>query len=132
MKKFFTLLIIFIFCYFPMLKTVQAVDFCTLDDDYCNECYDVQEVRASHILVNTKEEAEKIREEIINGRNFTAAAQEYSICPSAKQGGDLGWFSKGMMVPEFEKAAFSLPLNEISEPVQTQYGWHLILVTDRR
>lgn len=90
------------------------------------------EVRASHILVSTKEQAEKVREEILAGKDFAQAAKEVSKCPSGAKGGDLGYFGRGMMVPEFEKAAFSLPVGQISEPVQTQFGWHLIEVTDRR
>lgn len=93
----------------------------------------VKEVRASHILVSTKEEAEKLREEIISGnKNFSEAAAESSMCPSGEAGGDLGYFSRGQMVPEFEKEAFSLPVGEISKPVKTQFGWHIIVVTDRR
>ncbi|MDD3012165.1 MAG: peptidyl-prolyl cis-trans isomerase [Candidatus Gastranaerophilales bacterium] len=91
-----------------------------------------KEVRASHILVQTKEQAEKVRDEILAGKDFADAAQEYSSCPSGKQGGDLGYFGRGMMVPEFEKAAFELPVNQVSEPVKTQFGWHLIVVTDKK
>jgi len=64
--------------------------------------------------------------------NLAEAAAEVSLCPSGAQGGDLGYFEKGQMAPEFEKAAFSLPLGEISEPVKTQFGWHLIVVTDKK
>lgn len=91
-----------------------------------------KEVRASHILVKTKEQAESIREDIINGRSFAEAAKEYSLCPSGKQGGDLGYFGHGVMVPEFDKAAFELPLNIVSEPIKTQFGWHLLVVTDKK
>ncbi len=86
-------------------------------------------VRASHLLVDTKEEAEKIRQEILDGKDFAEAAK-VSKCPSKHKGGDLGFFSKGQMVPEFEKTAFELPLGEVSEPVQTDFGWHLIKVTE--
>jgi len=92
----------------------------------------VKEIRASHILVQTKEQAEKVREEILAGKSFEEAAKEYSLCPSGKQGGDLGYFGRGAMVPEFEKAAFELPVNQVSEPVKTQFGWHLIVVTDKK
>jgi len=91
-----------------------------------------KEVRASHILVQSKEQANKVREEILAGKDFAEAAKEYSSCPSGKQGGDLGYFGRGAMVPEFEKAAFELPVNQVSEPVKTQFGWHLLLVTDRK
>ncbi|EKE04266.1 MAG: hypothetical protein ACD_20C00090G0006 [uncultured bacterium] len=90
------------------------------------------EVRASHILVKTQEEAQKIREEILNGKDFGHVARKNSKCPSGYQGGDLGFFKKGAMVAEFETAAFSLSPNEVSEPVQTQFGWHLIMVTDQK
>lgn len=90
------------------------------------------EVRASHILVSTEDEANKLREEIINGKDFAAVAAEYSNCPSGAAGGDLGFFGKGMMVKPFEDAAFELEVGEISKPVQTQFGWHLIVVTDKK
>lgn len=90
------------------------------------------EVRASHILVETKEDADRIKKEILAGKDFGHVARKNSKCPSGYQGGDLGFFKKGAMVPEFEQAAFSLPLNEISEPVKTSFGWHLILVTEKR
>ena len=92
----------------------------------------VTEVRASHILVDTKEEAETLRKEILAGKDFAAVAKESSKCPSGAQGGDLGYFGKGMMVPEFEQAAFNLPVGEVSEPVKTQFGWHLIKVTAQK
>ena len=93
---------------------------------------DVQ-VEASHILFDTKDvkKANEIREEILNGLNFAEAAKKYSKCPSGENGGNLGYFGKGQMVPEFEKAAFSAPLGVITEPVKTQFGYHLILVTDK-
>lgn len=90
------------------------------------------EVRASHILVSTEDEANKLREEIISGKDFAAVAAEYSQCPSGSAGGDLGFFGKGMMVKPFEDAAFELEVGEISKPVQTQFGWHLIVVTDKK
>ena len=89
------------------------------------------EIRASHILVKSEIEAKNLYEEIKNGKSFADAAAEYSMCPSGANGGDLGFFGKGMMVKPFEDAAFSLEPNVVSEPVQTQFGWHLILVTDK-
>lgn len=93
---------------------------------------DVQ-VEASHILFDTKDvkKANEIRKEILNGLDFAEAAKKYSKCPSGENGGNLGYFGKGQMVPEFEKAAFSAPLGVITEPVKTQFGYHLILVTDK-
>lgn len=91
------------------------------------------EVRASHILVNNFYQAEQIRKDIIEGReSFEDCARLYSTCPSGRKGGDLGYFTKGQMVPQFEVAAFNLPIGEVSKPVWTQFGWHLIKVTDRR
>ena len=88
------------------------------------------QVKASHILVETEDEAKKIYEEISNGKDFAQAAMEYSNCPSGMNGGDLGYFGKGMMVKPFEDAAFSLEIGTVSQPVQTDFGWHLILVND--
>ena len=87
------------------------------------------EVRASHILVKTEEEAKKLYDEIKAGKDFAQAAMEYSSCPSGMTGGDLGFFQRGVMVKPFEDAAFSLAIGELSQPVETQFGWHLILVT---
>ena len=91
----------------------------------------VTEIRASHILVNTEEEANNLYNEILNGSDFSQVAQEKSLCPSGQNGGDLGFFGKGVMVKPFEDAAFSLEVGELSNPVQTQFGWHLIKVTDK-
>lgn len=92
----------------------------------------VMEVRASHLLVGSKEEAEQLKKEIEAGKSFADAAKENSRCPSATNGGDLGYFGKGAMVPEFEVAAFSLPVGQISDPIKTQFGWHLLVVTATR
>lgn len=85
-------------------------------------------VNASHILVDTEEKAKVILEEIFSGKkSFEDAAMEYSSCPSKENGGNLGDFSRGQMVPEFENAAFSMEIGEITkEPVKTQFGYHLI------
>ena len=88
-------------------------------------------VRARHILVPTLESALEIAASIKSGQDFAEAAKAHSMCPSKEQGGDLGKFGKGQMVPEFEAAAFSLAIGELSEPVQTQFGYHLIEVTER-
>lgn len=100
---------------------------------------DKPEVRASHILITqygndekNKEEAMKIYNQLKNGADFGKLAQEFSRDPgSARNGGDLGWFGKGMMVPEFEKAAFDAKVGVVQEPVKTQFGYHIIKVTDR-
>ena len=90
----------------------------------------LREVRASHILVKSEDEAKKLLEEIKGGKSFADAAKEVSLCPSGRAGGDLGFFKKGVMVKPFEDAAFAMKeIGEISEPVQTQFGWHLIQLT---
>ena len=82
---------------------------------------------ASHILVNTEEEAAEIREKIVSGEvTFEDAAKSCSTCPSKAQGGDLGEFGHGQMVPEFEEACAAMEVGEISAPVKTQFGWHVI------
>ena len=89
------------------------------------------EVRASHLLVQTEEEAKQLREDILNGRKFEDVAAEVSMCPSGANGGDLGFFGRGVMVREFEEAAFSMNIGDLSEPIQTQFGWHLLSLTDK-
>ena len=88
-------------------------------------------VTAKHILVDTMEKATDIKTEIVNGKAFEEAAVEHSTCPSNAQGGSLGSFTRGQMVPEFEDAAFGLEIGIVSEPVQTQFGYHLIKVEDK-
>jgi len=82
-------------------------------------------MRASHILVDTKEQAEAILKEA-NALSFGSLAQSHSKCPSKAKGGDLGEFGAGMMVKPFEDATVATPVGSISQPVQTQFGWHLI------
>jgi len=97
------------------------------------ELASVSQIRASHILVKTEAEAKQILEKLKKGGNFAELAKKYSIDPgSAKNGGDLGYFSSGQMVPEFEQAAAKLKPGEISEPVKTKFGYHIIKVTDRK
>jgi peptidyl-prolyl cis-trans isomerase C len=82
--------------------------------------------RASHILVDKQSQALKILEEIKAGGNFNELAKKYSTCPSGKKGGDLGQFGRGQMVKEFEQATFAMKVGEISQPVKTQFGYHII------
>lgn len=92
-----------------------------------------EQVRASHILVATKEEADAIEKQLKEGGDFAAIAKEKSLdTGSAANGGDLNFFSKGSMVQEFEEAAFSLKVGDVSEPVKSDYGYHIIKVTDRK
>lgn len=90
------------------------------------------QVRAEHILVKTAAEAQQIKKAVDDGGSFEYYARSYSLCPSGQKGGDLGYFGKGQMVPEFERAAFATPVGEVSKPVYTQFGWHLIKVLDKR
>jgi peptidyl-prolyl cis-trans isomerase C len=90
-------------------------------------------VRASHILVNTKEEAKNILARIKKGESFSKLARSLSKDRnSAQKGGDLGFFGRGQMVPEFERAAFNLKVGEVSDPVRTRFGYHIIKVTDKK
>ena len=84
------------------------------------------EVRASHILVASLDEVANLQKLLAEGAEFGALAAQYSKCPSAQNGGDLGRFSEGMMVKPFQDAAFALAVSDVSEPVQTQFGYHLI------
>ncbi len=90
------------------------------------------QVRASHILVEDERLAKKLYDKISRGADFAGLAKKHSNCPSGKKGGDLGFFRRGQMVPEFEQAAFALGVNGLSEPVKTQFGYHLIKVTAKR
>lgn len=90
------------------------------------------QVAASHILVKTAAEAMQIKKDIDNGGSFEYYARLYSMCPSGRNGGHLGYFGHGQMVPEFEKKAFSMEVGEVSDPVRTQFGWHLIKVDDKK
>jgi peptidyl-prolyl cis-trans isomerase C len=91
-----------------------------------------QEVHARHILVPTEEEAKAIKAELDKGADFAKLAKEKSKDPGAADGGDLGFFTKEQMVPEFSAAAFALAPGKISDPVKSQFGWHVIKVEEKR
>ena len=91
-----------------------------------------KEYNASHILVETETEAEELLLGLKNGADFSELAKTYSTGPSGAQGGNLGWFGQGAMVPTFENAVIKLKIDEVSVPVQTQFGWHLIKLNDVR
>lgn len=92
-----------------------------------------EEIKARHILVESEDQAKDIVKQLKDGKDFAELAKEKSKDPgSAKNGGDLGWFTAEVMVPEFSKTAFALKKGEISQPVKTQFGWHVIQVEDRR
>jgi peptidyl-prolyl cis-trans isomerase C len=92
----------------------------------------VKEVHACHILVKNEKKAKEVQEKLDKGMSFAEAARKYSNCPSSRSGGDLGWFGKGQMVSEFEKAAFEGEKGKILGPVKTKFGYHLIKVVDRK
>ena len=101
------------------------------DADYAN-AEGEEEFNASHILVETEEEAKAVKAELDGGADFAAVAREKSTGPSGPGGGSLGWFAKGAMVPEFEAAVLALAPGAISEPVQTQFGWHIVKLNETR
>ena len=86
---------------------------------------------ARHILVSTEEECNALKSEIENGTSFAEAAADHSLCPSGRKGGDLGRFTPGQMVPEFDKAVFSGDVGVLYGPIKTQFGYHLLEVTAR-
>ncbi len=87
--------------------------------------------KARHILVDTQEQCETLKNEINNGSDFADVARAHSTCPSSRQGGDLGEFGPGQMVREFDEVVFSGELNTVHGPVQTQFGYHLLEITER-
>jgi len=97
-----------------------------------NEFITPEQVRARHILVGSADEADEILKQLNNGADFIELAKEKSTCPSASEGGDLGYFSKGDMIAEFEDAAFALDVGEISPVVKTEFGYHIIKLLDKK
>ena len=87
---------------------------------------------ARHILVDTEAACKKLQAEIEAGADFAAMAAKYSNCPSGKQGGDLGEFGPGQMVPEFDRVVFSGEVGKVHGPVKTQFGYHLLEITSRK
>jgi peptidyl-prolyl cis-trans isomerase C len=83
-------------------------------------------IKARHILVEQEYEAQDILKKLAEGKSFEDLAASFSKCPSGKRGGDLGEFGKGRMVPSFEEAAFALGVDQVSAPIRTQFGYHLI------
>jgi len=92
----------------------------------------MSKVRASHILVDSEAKAAELKKQIEGGASFEDLAKKNSSCPSGKDGGDLGWFGKGMMVKEFEQSCFSMNPGQVSAPVKTQFGFHLIKLTEAK
>lgn len=87
---------------------------------------------ARHILVSSEEECNRLKTEIEGGTDFAQVAKEHSSCPSSRDGGNLGTFGPGQMVPEFDQVVFSAPVNVVQGPVKTQFGYHLVEVTSRQ
>ena len=110
--------------------TLSEVEVKQFYEDNKEKFINPKSINASHILVDELNVAEEIIAEINGGLSFEEAAQNHSKCPSSAKGGELGFFSKGAMVPEFEKAAFELSIDEMSGPVKTNFGYHIIKVTD--
>jgi parvulin-like peptidyl-prolyl isomerase len=90
------------------------------------------QVRASHILVDDKDKAENVKDDLDNGKDFEQLAKEVSTCPSSEKGGDLGWFGKGDMVKPFEREVFSMDEGDVSNPVNTKFGFHIIKKTGEK
>lgn len=119
----------------------KAVDGVRVTDEEAKKFFEENEkdlnsgesVSASHILVDSEEKANEIKAEIESGAvSFEDAARKYSSCPSSEQGGALGEFTRGQMVPEFDEACFSMKVGELRGPVKTQFGYHLIKLTDKK
>jgi peptidyl-prolyl cis-trans isomerase C len=123
-----------------METLLQQAGTASVTDDAMHKVYDdavkqmpsEQEVHARHILVPTEDEAKAIEDQLKKGADFAALAKEKSKDPGAADGGDLGYFTKDQMVPEFAEVAFKLDKGQISDPVHTQFGWHIIKVEDKR
>jgi len=120
---------------FNVAKVMEKVD---VKDEELKEYYDAnkaqfvkgESVAASHILVDSEEKAEELKAKIEAGEvSFEDAARENSTCPSGQNGGALGEFTKGQMVPEFDEAVFSMEIGEVRGPVKTQFGYHVIKLT---
>ncbi|WP_170382225.1 peptidylprolyl isomerase [Ruegeria atlantica] len=122
------------------VQTVTALIEEELTDEAIQEAYDakyadfqgVDEFNASHILVETEEEAIDLKAQLDDGADFAELAKEHSTGPSGPSGGELGWFGPGQMVPAFEAAVIGLEKGQVSEPVKTQFGWHVVTLNDKR
>jgi peptidyl-prolyl cis-trans isomerase C len=86
---------------------------------------------ARHILVDTEEQCNELKQQILDGIDFAEVAKEHSSCPSGQKGGDLGQFGPGQMVKEFDEVVFSAEVNQVHGPVKTQFGYHLLEITER-
>ncbi len=122
------------------VQTVEALTAASVTDEAIQAAYDTQfaefqgedEFNASHILVESEDEAKAVKAQLEEGADFAELAKEKSTGPSGPNGGALGWFGKGQMVPEFEGAVLGLEKGQVSDPVQTQFGWHVVTLNDKR
>jgi foldase protein PrsA len=117
-----------------LLRQKAAMEDIKVSEKELKKYYDEYKpkIRASHILVKDEKTAKEIKAKLDKGEDFAKLAKEYSQDPgSAQKGGDLGWFGPGKMVKAFEDAAYSLKVGEISQPVKTEFGYHIIKVTDK-
>ncbi len=112
--------------------TISDVDLKKFYDQNKEKFKTTDQVKASHILVKSDKEAKDLLAQIKAGGDFEALAKKYSTDGAAAKGGDLGWFSKGSMIPEFEKVAFAMKENQISDIVKTKFGYHIIRLTGKR
>ncbi|MBE6513607.1 MAG: peptidyl-prolyl cis-trans isomerase [Candidatus Methanomethylophilaceae archaeon] len=92
----------------------------------------MKSVNASHILVKNEKDAKSIMTRLEKGESFEALAKRFSKCPSGSKGGNLGWFGRGDMVPEFEEACFNGKKGDVVGPVKTEFGYHIIKINDQR
>lgn len=122
---------LFVFAIFGLFALYIWANVPCIASQTLNSC-DITKVKASHILVDSKKEADLIKSKIDNGESFETLAKKYSKCPSGQEGGDLGYFERGQMVKSFEDVAFNLPIGKVSDPVKTQFGWHIIKVYDKK
>lgn len=121
-------------------KALEELAAAAVTDDALQAAYDEKyanaepqtEYSAAHILVATEEEAKAVKQQLDDGADFAEVAKEKSTDGAAQNGGDLGWFGQGMMIEPFQNAVAAMKVGEISEPVQTQFGWHVIKLNDTR
>ncbi len=125
-----------IFCYF-IVKFVEnsrysaASDLLRIQEPKNKKEKDMARASARHILVSTEEECNNLKTQIENGSEFAEIAKKHSSCPSGAKGGDLGEFNQGQMVPEFDQVVFNDEVGKVHGPLQTQFGYHLIEITNR-